>query len=266
MTHVITYGEFLTSHPFFWAAISGAALGGALAAATRSTRRETWPDRARSRKWTFAAAWATGAVVAFTGGVFLAPSAQFFSLRSLYVGGGAAALLFLGLRFPRAGGVPVFLIAALIAGLAPMIVRPFVPLRGSASVATIRVLAIDTSGVYLELTDRTPDRDGLPHVMSLPDQSVIARATVLRISDYLFFLGASGGVALQTVGVPTGDASVAAAPYSDAPFIDQVIDLVPLLALTTVDSQPVRVGLLRGYEVVGLPDYTLSIRRLVDPE
>ncbi|MEE8441528.1 MAG: hypothetical protein V3S41_07395 [Spirochaetia bacterium] len=264
----MTYGAFLIGHSLFWAALAGVSLGAALATVTRDTHRDRWPARARSRKLTAAALWTTVGVIAATCGILIPDGSAFLSLPSLYVGAGALAFIALALRFPRAAGIPAFFILAATTVLAPLLMRPFVPVRDAGVAATVRLLAVDRSGAYLEIDDRAPGASPVPEVITTQDPTVVARAHQLRISDYLFFLGARGGIAFDTLRSETTDAANhdAASRYSSTPFIPRLIDLLPLLTLTTVESEPVRLNLLKGYEIVGLPDGSVRMRAVVDSE
>ncbi|MBU8914197.1 MAG: hypothetical protein KOO61_09255 [Spirochaetales bacterium] len=271
----MTYGAFLIGHPLFWSALVGICLGGALATATRDARRDPRPERARSRKWTAAALWTTVGVVAATCGILVPDGLTFFGLPSLYVGAAALALIAMALRFPRAAGIPVFFILAAATVLGPLLMRPFVPMRDAGVAATVQLLAVDQSGAYVEVNDRTPGAGPAPQVISIGDPTgdptVVARAHLLQISDYLFFLGARGGVALDALRTATAEVTAssggdAVTLYSGMQFIERAIDVMPLLTLTTVESEPVRLSLLEGYEIVGLPDGSVQMRRVVASE
>ena len=267
----MTYGAFLIGHPLFWSALVGICLGGALATATRDARRDRRPERARSRKWTAAALWTTVGVMAATCGILVPDGLTFFGLPSLYVGTGALLFIALALRFPRAAGIPVFFILAAAAVLGPLLMRPFVPMRDAGVAATARLLAVDQSGAYVEINDRTPGASLAPKVITTGDPTVVARTHLLQISDYLFFLGARGGIALDTLRAGSDEVTMppgedAAALYSGMQFIERAIGALSLLTLTTVESEPVRLNLLEGYEIVGLPDGSVQIRPVVASE
>jgi len=261
----MTYGAFLIGHPLFWAAMTGTALGAALATATRDARRDRRPARARSRKWTGAALWATAGVLAATGGILLPDGFGFFGLPSLSVGAGVLVFVGLALRFPRSAGLPAFLILAATTAIAPLVMRPFVPVRDTGVAATVRLLAVDQSDSYLEINDRTPNAIALPQVVTTPDPTVVARVHFLQVSDYLFFLGGRGGIALDTVRSAgaepiTSPESDVMTLYAGTRFIERAIDLLPLLTLTPLDSEPVQLNLLQEYEIVGFPEAEVRIQ------
>lgn len=270
----MTYGEFLIGQPHFWAALAGTCLGGAIAGVTRDARRNRRPRRARSRKWAAASLWMTFGVISATGGILVPDGFGFLSLPSLYVGAGALTFCALALRFPRAGGIPAFFILAAIAVLAPFLMRPFIPVREAGVAATVRLLAVDQSGAYLEISDRTPGASLDPQVIKVEAPTIVARAQMIQISDYLFFLGAGGGIAFDTLratdvvpverAAPT-DEDVAAL-YSGTLFIERVINVLPLLTLSTVESEAVRLNLLKRYEIIGLPGGSVQLRVGVESE
>ncbi len=263
----MTYGAFLTGHPLFWAALTGVAFGAALATATRNIRRDRRPTRARSRKWTAAALWTTAGVIAATCGILVPDGSVFLGLPSLYVGAGALTFIALALRFPRAAGIPAFFILAAITVLAPLVMRPFVPVRDAGVAATVRLLAVDQSKAYLEISDRTPGVSLELEVITTEERTVVARAHLVQISDYLFFLGARGGIALAGLRSETSAAADdAAALYSGMQFIERAIDVLPLLSLTTAESEPVSLNVLEEYEIVGFPEGNVQIRSVVCSE
>ncbi len=257
----MTYGAFLTGHPLFWATLTGVAFGAAPATATRDARRDRRPTRARSRKWTAAALWTTAGVIAATCGILVPEGSAFLGLPSLYVGAGVLTFIALALRFPRAAGIPAFFILAAITVLAPLVMRPFVPVRDTGVAATVRLLAVDQSRAYLEISDRTPGADLKVQVITTEERTVVARAHLIQIPDYLFFLGARGGIAFAGLRSETAEAADnAATPYSSTRFIERAIDALPLLTLTTAESEPVPLNLLEEYEIVGFPEGYVQIR------
>lgn len=272
MGQQVTYGEFLLSHPHFWAFLAGGSLGAAIASATRIARGRNL-RRAISRKWTAAFLRATVAVGSVAGGFLVPEGLAFLSLSSLYVGVGSLAFFCLALRFPRAGGIPAFVVLAAVAFLSPLIVRPFVPARDSAPIAEIRLLAVNPTGASLEIADLRPGADGAPEVASVAGPTVVVRARRLRISDYLFFLGARTAFVLEAVeSQPDGEAAEpvssaetrvpAGPPYARMPFVEPVVDLLPLLTLDRVESDPVSLDLLRAYSVAGSVSGRLTVERM----
>jgi hypothetical protein len=260
----MTYGAFLTGNPLFWSALVGAALGGALATSTRDTRRDRRPDKSRSRKWTSAAFWATFGVIAATCGIFIPEGTAFIGLPSLYVGIGALVFFALALRFPRAGGIPAFFILAATATLAPLVLRPYVPVRDAGVVATVQLLSANESGAYLEVNDHTPDASGAPEVIMTASPTIVVQVHLLQISDYLFFFGATGGIALG--GFQSEATRAAGDLYASTPFIERAISWLPLLTRTTVVSEPVRLNLLKRYEIIGLPAGSVRLQAAVPSE
>jgi hypothetical protein len=261
----MTYGAFLIGHPLFWSTLVGTGLGAALASSTLISGRDRRPDRARSRKWTSTALWATFAVIAATCGIFIPDGAALIALPSLHVAGGTLAFVALALRFPRAGGIPAFFIIAATAVLSPLVMRPYVPVRDESVVATVQLLAVDQSGAYLELNDRTPDAGSrTPAVILAPTPTIVAQAHALQISDYLFFFGATGGIALR--GFQSAQTRSADNLYAATPFMERVIGWLPLLTRTEVESEPVRLNVLQVYEIIGMPGGSIQLREAATSE
>lgn len=236
----MSYGRFVSTHPLFWAFLAGFCLGVTVAVATRRIRHRG--DRFRSRKWTSTWLWLTAAVVCATLGIFL--SDGFVVLPSAYVAAGSAVFAALAFRFPRAGGIPAFLVAAFVSVAGPLVMRPFVPVRGTTAVATMTVLAASDAGFFVEVT-----ADGDTSTTVLPQPTATAHGTRLRLSPYLFFLGGTHGVCYEGL---SSDGVMAAGtpPYGETPVIGRLVDLLPFMRIDSVASAPVRIGLLRRYEIL----------------
>lgn len=236
----MSYGRFVSTHPLFWAFLAGFCLGVAAAAATRRIRHRG--ERFRSRKWTSTWLWLTAAVVCATLGIFL--SDGFLALPSAYVAAGSAVFAVLAFRFPRAGGIPAFFVAAFVSIAGPLVMRPFVPIRRNTAVATMTVLAASDAGFFVEVT-----ADGETSTTVLPEATAIAHGTRLKLSPYLFFLGGSHGVCYEGL---SSDGVIAEGPppYAEIPVIGRLVDTLPLMRIDSVVSTPVRIGLLRRYEIL----------------
>ena len=255
----MTYWAFLVGHPLFWAFVTGGALGCSVASATRLAGRYRRPARARSRKWTAASLWLTVAVVGATCGVFLAGATPFLRLPSLYVGAGAAGFFLLALRFPRAAGIPALVVLAVVAVAGALVMRPFVPVREETTVATVTLISSGQRS-FIEISDYAAGGAPSLQVVEVASPRLVAHVTSLGIADYLFFLGAHGGIALETVRSADDDAgSPVITVYADAPFVTKLVARVPLLSLAPVESDPATVNLLREYHVVGYPDGRVRI-------
>lgn len=241
----MTYGRYVTSHPFFWAALTGLALGVAIASATRNTHRATFRYRAASRKWTATTLLVTAAVVFATLGIFVPEGTSLVRLESAYVAFGALVVATLAFRFPRAGGIPAFLLIAAISLVGPLVMQPFVPVRGATVAASVHVLAADETGLYAEIDSNTSGSD---QVVRLPTD-VVAVATTLTLSDYLFFFGASGGVRFDRIADANAEIEPLD-PYSQTRLVSRIVVSLPLTAVSTVSSAPVKLALLRTYDVI----------------
>ena len=273
----MTYGAFLIANPLFWSAVAGVSFGGAVATASRNVKNVRHPDRARSRKWTAAALWATVGVLAATGGILIPDGTGLLTLPSLFVGLGALAFCALGLRFPRAGGIAAILVLATIAVVGPILMRSFVPVRNDGVAAVIQLLSVDESGVYIEVADHTPGASDPAQVVVTDRPTIVARGHWLWISEYLFFLGARGGIVLDALSADPSDAESQAlktaeartdqAPvFPETPIVEWIISRLPLLELSSVQSAPERLGLLREYEIVCYSDGTLRVELVSLPE
>lgn len=273
----MTYGGYLLGHPFFWAFVAGLFAGLALAAATsvrsRRARAARDPRRVASRRWAYTWLALAGAVASVTLGVLVPgvtgtpPGGAFLTVDSLYVAGVGLVLAGVGLRFPRAGGVPVLLVVGAVAVLAAWSVRGFLPVRDERTLATITVLAVRDEQMTLEVLLDTPEAAGVPEVIVVEGPDLRATVELLDLHPGFFLLGAERFVRYAGPGGPPaapadpdaprdpdgpgdpdapGDAAITVAPP-----LEWLIDLriSQLGRLERTDAAAERVNLLRTYRL-----------------
>jgi predicted DNA-binding WGR domain protein len=186
----MTYGRYLVHHPLFWSLLAGLAVGAALAAVTRNTRRAARPYLAKSRKWTLTWLSLSVAVAAIAAGLIVPSDFAVLNPRSVAAAGMGLAIGMLGLRFPRAFGVPILLIVTGAAVMGAIMVRDYVPVRASAGLARFTVLSIRDTDISFEVVREMPGPAGEPSIVSIPGRSIRVAVDVLDVSDALFLLGA----------------------------------------------------------------------------
>ena len=191
----MSYAQYLATHELFWAMLSGGFLGVAVALATHRARRSRRPYRTRSRLVALAIFFLALAVAAVAAGIILPANVALVGLPSLYTG--AAALLVVGaaVRFPRAAGIPLLMLAGAAAVYLPSTVRGWQPVRTEAVVAEVVIVSMTDDSLTLELS--SAQRADQPAEIVEQDGTVL-RATVeeLLVSRYLFLLGGRRFVSL----------------------------------------------------------------------
>ncbi len=248
----MSYGGFLLRHPLFWSLLCGFAVGGALAAATRRTRNTRRPERVASRKWAFAWLFLSIAVAAAAAGIIAPPEPAVYHRLAPVVAGIGFALGLLGLRFPKAAGVPVLLILGSMAFLGAWMVRDFVPVRTPVSPARFVVLSVRESGLTLEVARITDGSIGQPVVVSVADSGLRAELELLELPEELFLLGADRFV--RYVG-PAGGG-----PADGTPVLDAAVDR-GLVRLVKVEPELAHVNVHRTYSLLVEPHGTPRFRR-----
>lgn len=254
----MTYGGYLLRHPYLWALAAGLFAGLALAAATsvrsRRVRAARDPQRVASRRWSFTWLALAGAVASATlgilvpGGPGVPVGTAFLSVGSLYAAGAGLVIAGVGLRFPRAGGVPILVITGVLVVLAAWSVSGFLPVRGERELGTITVLAVRDEAMTLEVQLDTPDSAGVPEVVAVEERELRVDVEVLDVHRGFFLLGAERFVRYLGPGAEAGD------PRREAitPPLEWMLR-VPALGLARLDRTRVaaeRINLLRTYRIV----------------
>lgn len=190
----ISYAGFLAREALFWAAAGGLLLGlssgFSLSALVRSAGPGRSPRRVRSRRLTIATLMLTGAVLAGTFGVLFPSGLAIISAdAAIAAGSGFGVGLLVGL-FPAAVGLPLLVLAGVLAILGASLVAGLTPVRGETTLAQVQVLTIRAAGLTVELTDPVED-SGLPDVVALDEPALTAEVTILDLPRGLFVFGAS---------------------------------------------------------------------------
>lgn len=212
----MTYGGYLLRHPLFWGLVAGLFAGVALAAATsvrsRRVRASRDPGRVASRRWSITWLALAGAVASTTLGILIPVEAgtptgtAFLRVDSLYAAAAGILIAGVGLRFPRAGGVPVLLVVSALVVLAAWSVRGFLPVRGERELGTMTVLAVRDEELTVEVQLDAPDADGVPVVVAVDGRELVVDVELLDLHPALYLLGAERFVRYLGPGAVTGSA------------------------------------------------------------
>ena len=264
----MTYGGYLLRHPLFWGLVAGLFAGVALAAATsvrsRRVRASRDPGRVASRRWSITWLALAGAVASTTLGILIPVEAgtptgtAFLRVDSLYAAAAGILIAGVGLRFPRAGGVPVLLVVGALVVLAAWSVRGFLPVRGERELGTMTVLAVRDEGMTVEVQLDVPGSDGVPVVVAVEGRELVVDVELLDLHPAFFLLGAErfvrylgpAGPVTGSAGGDEGDADPAVAVPT--PPLEWMLRLpTPRLArLERASASAARVNLLRTYRLV----------------
>ena len=258
----MSYGAYLVRHPLFWALVVGMAVGAAGAFATRRTSRACRPDRAQARKWALTWLALSLGVAALAAGTVIPDGLRLFSLRALWMGLGALVVVGLALRFPRAAGIPVIVLAGTAVVLGAWTVRDMQPLRTQAELARVTVLSVRDGGLSLEVTvsgthprEQESAEDGglVSRVVTVGSRSLRVQADAVDVADPLILLGARRFVRYSGPGAPRSDASSPALAFA----LEH-----GLAGSTVLEATVERVNVLRTYRFVVGPDAPARLVRV----
>lgn len=196
----MSYARYLANHELFWAMLSGALLGAAVAFATMPVRRARRPRRARSRHRAAAIMATSGAVVAAAAGFIFPDNLALLTVRSAIVAGTALVAAGVAFRFPRAAGLPVLILVGGTVVFFSSALDGWHPVRSQAVVAEIVVVSMSDASLTLEVADVL--RPDLPSgIVEQDGDALRVTAEELVLSPYLFLLGASRFIALSEPGI-----------------------------------------------------------------
>jgi len=181
----------LLSSPFPWVALGGLFFGAALSRATRGTRRARHPEHAATRKWVLACLLLSVALACGLLAIFPPPHFEFqrstiADTRWAWIAGVAAAVAFLALRFRKAAGIPVVVLAAALVAAVALFLQSLHAFTGETEIATIRVISVDPAAMRLELAARGQP----PALLSMKGTYFAPIVRVVIFDDLLVFLGA----------------------------------------------------------------------------
>jgi hypothetical protein len=176
---------FLTS-PFPWVFLAALLLGAAAARATRGTRRKRDPERARHRKWVIFCVLLSGAAVLTLAAVFVPGPARIVDPALTYLAAGTAIVAFAALRFRKALGIPVLVLAVLLAAAVGLFLQSLRAFTGETEIGRVRVIEADGSRMKAELMPA----QGEAEVFTLQDQYFAPVVKVIIFTDFSVFLGA----------------------------------------------------------------------------
>jgi hypothetical protein len=176
----------LTTSPLPWVILGGLFFGAALSRATRRTRHKRDPDRAATRKWVLTCVCLSLAVVAGLLAVFLPGPTRIVNVTCAWAAGIAAAVAFAALRFKKAMGIPVVVLAVAVVVLVALFLQSIHAFTGQTEIASIRVVTVDSASMRLELVPRAEP----PVLLSMKGTYFSPIVRVVIFSDLLVFLGA----------------------------------------------------------------------------
>ncbi len=185
MVPLVPFASLLQS-PLPWVIAVGLCTGAALSRATRRTRNAADPERAAARKWILACVLLSAAVIFGLLAIFVPGPSRILDPRLLWVGGIAAAAAFFVLRFRRAIGIPVLVLAIAFVVAFGLFLQSIHAFTGETEIASVRTISVDSGAMRLELVPRGSE----PVLLTMKGTQFSPVVKVVIFSDLLVFLGA----------------------------------------------------------------------------
>jgi len=176
----------LLSSPLPWAILGGVFVGAAASRATRRTRNKPDPERAATRKWVLVCLCFCAAVVFGLVAVFAPGPSKILRPAYGWAAAGGAVAAFFALRFRKALGIPVLVLAVAFVAALLLFLESIHAFTGETEIATVRVLSAEPTSLRLQLVPRGDE----PVLLTMKGTSFSPIVRVVIFSDVLVFLGA----------------------------------------------------------------------------
>lgn len=171
-------------NPFVWALITGFFLGAAIAETIINPKYQRNPERTRTWKWVWACIFAACFVGAGAAGLFLSDPGEFFALKVLFFGGGAAVVCGAGFRYWKAVGVPLIMLLLGLSIYMSLVLAPFDCLRETKQIGWFRVLSEPPEEIRAEL-----NLGGDTAFIELDGEEVHLRVATVSVPRYFVIYG-----------------------------------------------------------------------------
>jgi hypothetical protein len=178
--------NILLSSPYPWIFVAALFAGAALSAITRGTAHRKDPERARERKG-FAVALALALCVIFGLCAVFVPGAEKIKDEKVLVFGLiVTAVFFLAFRFKKAAGLPVIILAGLLAVALALFFQAVTTFTGETEIARLRVHEATGSAMKFDLV--LPN--GATTALDMPGSLVGPEVKEVVFHDVFVFFGA----------------------------------------------------------------------------
>jgi hypothetical protein len=172
--------------PLPWVVAGGLFVGAGLSQASARTRKKSDPERAKTRKWILTCVYFSAAVIFGLLSVFVPGSVHILDTRLAIAGIFACVIAFLALRFRRALGIPIVILAIVLIVAFGLFLQSIHAFTSETEIASVRAISVDSDSMRLEVTARGNE----PVVMTMKGTQFSPVVKVVIFSDLLVFLGA----------------------------------------------------------------------------
>ena len=170
--------------PYPWLFFGALFFGAALSRATRPVRRKSYPERAKTIKWTFISLYLSLFLIFTLAAVFIPGPDNIKNIRHLYFFLTCAVFFFLALRFKKSLGIVSLFLLLALAVVVSLFLQTLSSFTGETEIARIRV--ISARDMKLEIIPAS----GEPLIIRLGGVYFAPVVSVVIFEDYLVFLGA----------------------------------------------------------------------------
>src|SRR5271166_4113346 len=153
MIPLVPFPSLLQS-PLPWVIAGGLFAGAALSQATQRTRHKADPERAATRKWILACVLLAAAVIFWLLAVFVPGPARILDPKLAWVGGIATGVAFFALRFRRALGIPIVVLAIAFVATFGLFLQSIHAFTGETEIASVRAISASSDSMRLEIISR----------------------------------------------------------------------------------------------------------------
>jgi hypothetical protein len=172
-------------NPFPWIILAGLFTGAAASRLTMRWKNRPHPERARVRKWVWVCILLSLAIMLLLLALFVPGPQKIRDIRLLYAGAASVVVAFAAMRFKKAVGIPVFLLAlcAILAlGLFLQSLRAF---TGETEIAVVRIIGLEPGRMKLELQPA----GGMPVLLNMEGAYFAPIVKTVIFDDLYVFLG-----------------------------------------------------------------------------
>lgn len=175
---------FATS-PLPWVIIAGLFAGAAASRLTMRWKNKPHPERARTRKWVWVCMYLSVAVALLLLALFVPGPSKILDIRLLYAGGAAFVAAFAVMRFKKAAGIPVVVLAIASVALLGLFLQSVRAFTGETEIAVVRVIGLEPDRMKLELQPA----GGAPVLLNMEGEFFAPIVKTVVFDDLYVFLG-----------------------------------------------------------------------------
>jgi hypothetical protein len=172
-------------NPMPWVILAGLFAGAAASRLTTRWKNRPHPERARVRKWVWVCLYLVLAIASMLLALFLPGPSKILDARLLWAGGGAFVAAFAGMRFKRAIGIPVLLLALVSVLLLGLFLQSLRAFTGETEIAVVRVISLEPGRMRLELQPA----GGAPVLLNMEGVYFAPIVKTVVFDDLYVFLG-----------------------------------------------------------------------------